>query len=112
MPSGFLGKSFPTANTWTNIYTVPTSKVASITVNAVNQGLDPCYVDFAISTSSTSGGIASSEYIEFQSVLNGAGSILERTGLVTDATNGPRIWVRSSNAATAFQVYGLSLIHI
>ena len=106
MPSGFLGKSFPTANTWTNIYTVPTSKVASITINSVNQGLDPCYVDFVISASSTSGGIATSEYIEFQSALTGAGSVLERTGLVTDATNGKYVWVRSSNATTAFQVFG------
>ena len=106
MASGFLGKAVPAAATWNNIYTVPSAKVSSITINAVNQGLDPCYIDFVISTSATSGGIATSEYIEFQSTLNGAGSILERTGLVTDATNGPRIWVRSSNAATAFQVYG------
>lgn len=106
MASGFLGKSYPAAATWTNIYTVPTAKIASITINAVNQGLDPCYVDVVISTSSTSGGISSSEYIEFQSILNGAGSILERTGLVTDATNGKYVWVRSSNATTAFQVFG------
>ena len=106
MASGFLGKAYPAAATWTNIYTVPTAKIASITVNAVNQGLDPCYVDFVISASSTSGGIASSEYIEFQSILSGAGSVLERTGLVTDATNGKYVWVRSSNAATAFQVFG------
>lgn len=106
MASGFLGKAYPAAATWTNIYTVPTAKIASITVNAVNQGLDPCYVDIVISTSSTSGGIASSEYIEFQSSLTGAGSILERTGLVTDATNGKYVWVRSSNATTAFQVFG------
>lgn len=106
MASGFLGKSYPAAATWTNIYTVPTAKIASITVNAVNQGLDPCYVDVVISTSSTSGGIAASEYIEFQSALSGAGSVLERTGLVTDATNGKYVWVRSSNATTAFQVFG------
>jgi hypothetical protein len=106
MASGFLGKSNPAAATWTNIYTVPTSKVASITINAVNQGFDPCYVDFVISASSTSGGIVASEYIEFASVLNGAGSILERTGLVTDATNGKYVWVRSSTATTAFQVFG------
>lgn len=106
MASGFLGKSNPAAATWTNIYTVPTDKVASITINAVNQGLNPTYVDFVISTSSTSGGITASEYIEFQSTLSGAGSILERTGLVTDATNGKYVWVRSSTATVAFQVFG------
>lgn len=106
MASGFLGKSNPAAATWTNIYTVPTDKVASISINAVNQGASPSYVDFVISTSSTSGGIAASEYIEFDAVLASIGSTLERTGLVTDATNGKYVWVRSSNATTAFQVYG------
>lgn len=106
MASGFLGKANPAANTWTNIYTVPTDKVASITINAVNQAGNACAVDFVISTSSTSGGIALSEYIEFDAILNSVGASLERTGLVTDATNGKYVWVRSSNASTAFQVYG------
>jgi hypothetical protein len=106
MASGFLGKSNPAAATWTNIYTVPTSKVASITINAVNQGASPCNIDFAISTSSTSGGIVASEYIEYAVSLSLLGSSLERTGLVTDATNGKYVWVRSSSASTAFQVYG------
>lgn len=106
MPSGFLGKSNPAAATWVNIYTVPTAKVASITINAVNQGVSPAYIDFVISTSSTSGGIVASEYIEFDALLASVGSTLERTGLVTDATNGKYVWVRSSNASTAFQVFG------
>ena len=106
MASGFLGKANPAANTWNNIYTVPTAKVASISINAVNQTGNPCNVDFVISTSSTSGGIAASEYIEYEALLNSVGSVLERTGLVTDATNGKYVWVRSSNANTSFQVYG------
>lgn len=106
MASGFLGKANPAANTWTNIYTVPTAKIASISINAVNQAGTSCNVDFVISTSSTSGGIAASEYIEFSTALSSLGSVLERTGLVTDDTNGKYVWVRSSNANTAFQVYG------
>jgi len=106
MASGFLGKSAPAANTWTNVYTVPSTKVASITINAVNQSVDPRYIDIAISTSSTSGGIAASEYIEYQSPITGMGSIIERTGLVTDATNGAYVWVRTSATTVAFQVYG------
>lgn len=106
MASGFLGKANPAANTWNNIYTVPTSKIASITINAVNQAGAVAVVDFVISTSSTSGGIVASEYIEYAASLESVGSVLERAGLVTDATNGKYVWVRSSNANTSFQVYG------
>ena len=106
MASGFLGKSNPAAATWVNIYTVPTSKVASITINAVNQGVVNAAIDIAISTSSSSGGIATTEYIEFSGLLNNLGSVIERTGLVTDATNGKYVWVRASSANIAFQVYG------
>ena len=106
MASGFLGKSSPAANTWVNIYTVPTSKVASISINAVDRDGVPSNIDIAISTSSTSGGIANSEYIEFGSILPSLGSTLERTGLVTDATNGKYVWVRASSANVSFQVYG------
>jgi hypothetical protein len=106
MASGFLGKSKPAATTWTNIYTVPATKVASISINAVNQSTATANVDFVISTSSTSGSIATTEYIEFGAVLSGTGSTLERTGLVTDATNGAYVWVRSTTANVSFQVYG------
>lgn len=106
MASGFLGKSNPAAATWTNIYTVPSGKLASITINASQQGATSSNIDIVISTSSTSGGIAASEYIEFATPLASFGSSLERTGLVTDDTNGKYVWVRSSSATVAFQVYG------
>lgn len=106
MASGFQGKSAPAANTWTNIYTVPAGKVLSFSINATNRGALSCSVDFAISTSSTSGGIANSEYIEYNTPLAPSGGSLERTGLVTDATNGAYIWVRASSADASFQVYG------
>ena len=106
MASGFLGKAKPAAATWNNIYTVPSAKISSFTINAVNQSGVPAGVDFVISTASTSGSIATTEYIEFNSTLASVGSILERTGLVSDATNGKYIWVRSTTADVAFQVYG------
>jgi hypothetical protein len=106
MASGLQGKSAPAANTWTNIYTVPSGKVLSFSINAVNRSTATAAVDFVISTSSTSGGIATSEYVEFGAVLAGSGTTLERSGLLTDATNGAYIWVRSTTANVSFQVYG------
>ena len=106
MGSGLQGKAKPAADTWTNIYTVPSSKVLSFSINACNQSIYSATVDVVISTSSTSGGIAGSEYLEFATLLSGSGATLERTGLVTDATNGAYIWVRSSTADVSFQVYG------
>jgi hypothetical protein len=106
MSSGLQGKAKPAANTWNNIYTIPSGKIASFSINAVNQGGLSSNVDFVISTSSTSGGIAATEYIEFSTLLNSLSSTLERTGLVSDDVNGKYIWVRSSTADVAFQVYG------
>jgi hypothetical protein len=106
MASGFLGKALPAAATWTNIYSVPDGKIASISINATNQGVNSANVDIVISTSSTSGGIVGSEYIEYSTSLASFGSNLERTGLVTDSTNGKYIWIRSSSANVSFQVYG------
>jgi hypothetical protein len=106
MASGFLGKANPDANTWNNIYTVPDTSVASISINAVNGNANAALVDFAVSTSSASTSIATAEYIERSAFLEALGSVLERTGIVTDDTNGKYVWVRSSNGDTSFQVYG------
>jgi len=110
MSSGFLGKSVPTANTWTLLYTVPATKVASISVNAVYTGTaaSGTYVDVAASTSATAAGagIVASEYIIWNLNLSTIGASLEKTGLVVDATNAPYLWVRSSQGSTSFQAYG------
>jgi len=110
MASGFLGKSVPTANTWTLLYTVPSTKVASVSINAVYTGTatSGTYVDIAASTSNTAAGagIVASEYIDWNINLASLGSSYERTGLVLDATNAPYVWVRSTDGNTSFQAYG------
>jgi len=110
MASGFLGKSVPTSNTWTLLYTVPATKVASISINAVYTGAASTgtYLDIAASTSNTAAGagIVASEYLDWGINLINTGSDYERTGLVIDATNAPYLWVRSSQGNTSFQVYG------
>jgi hypothetical protein len=108
MASGFLGKSAPSANTWTLLYTVPSSKVASISINAVNAGTTQSAIDIAASTSDTAAGagIVASEYIEYGTLLMNIGSAFERTGLVIDATNAKYLWVRASTTGVSFQTYG------
>jgi hypothetical protein len=106
MASGFLGKANPAANTWNNIYTVPSASVASISINAVNGNATAAAVDFVVSAASASASITTAEFIERSAYLETVGSVLERTGIVTDDVNGKYIWVRSSNGDTSFQVYG------
>jgi hypothetical protein len=106
MSSGLQGKAKPAANTWNNIYTIPTGKIASFSVNASNQGTTSASIDIVISTASSSGSIAATEYIEFATTVTSNGGAYERTGLVSDDTNGKYVWVRSTTADVAFQVYG------
>lgn len=108
MASGFLGKSVPTANVWTLLYTVPATKVASISINVVNSGGTQSAIDIATSTSNTAlgAGIVTSEYLEYGTLLMNIGSSFERTGLVIDATNAPYLWVRSTSGTVSFQAYG------
>ena len=105
MASGFLGKANPAATTWTNIYTIPSGKLSSFSINACNQGTVTAAVDFVISASSTSGGIVASEYVEYAAPIV-QGSILERTGLVSSQASAAYIWVRPTTANVSFQVYG------
>lgn len=106
MANGILGKSAPAANTWTLLYTVPTGITASVSINAVNRGGVNSAIDIALSASSTSGGIANTEYIEFSGLLNNLGSVIERTGLVLNDSNSKYLWVRASSANITFTVYG------
>jgi len=101
MASGILGTSNPAATTLTTLYTVPASKLTTLTFTAVNRVSTPAYVRVAIATSGTP---AASEYIEYDVVLGGLGATLERTGIVLDASK--RVVVYASTADVAFNVYG------
>jgi len=106
MASGLLGKANPAATTWTNIYTVPSGKLSSFSINACNQSTSTATVLVAVSASATSGGIVASEYVEYNAVLSGQGATLERTGLVTSQASAAYVWVQASTANVSFQVYG------
>ena len=80
MASGILGQAQLATSTVTNLYDVPTGKVAVCTINVVNtSGYDVTLDYLALSTSNTAP--TASEYIEYNVLLN-SGAVLERTGIV------------------------------
>jgi len=100
MATGILGQSAPAANTDTTVYTVPSTKTATFNINVVNTGSASAAVTIALASSGTP---AASEYIEFQTVL-APGQVLERGGLVIQATE--NVVVNCSTANCSVSVYG------
>ena len=85
MASGRLGVADLSATTNTVIYTVPTGKTASFTVNVCNRATTAATVRLALAANTSS--VNASEYIEFDTGVSGNG-VLERTGLMLDAGKG------------------------
>jgi len=101
MASGILGQSAPAATTNTTVYTVPASTVAVVNISVVNRGGSAATVRVALSAGSTPG---DDEWIEYNTSV-GSTSVLERTGIVLDATK--NVVVYASSADTSVSVYGL-----
>jgi hypothetical protein len=99
-----------TISTLTNIYTVPSGYYGIYNISFTNTAATAVQIRLAISTSSTSGGIAASEYFEYQTNIAPYG-VFERTGLLAlgGAVSGstPYIWVGSSGTAVNVNVYGI-----
>lgn len=96
--------------TLTNVYTVPTGYYGIYNISFTNTAATAVTIRLAISSSSTSGGIGSSEYYEYQTQVAPYG-VFERTGLAIlgGAVSGstPYIWVGSSGTAVNVNVYGI-----
>ena len=82
MASGILGSSDLSANTNTTIYTVPADTYSVITVNFCNRGTNTANIRLSTSTGDTPG---AADYLEYD-VSVGPNGVLERTGIVIDAT--------------------------
>lgn len=100
MATGILGQANPTAGTNTTVYTVPAATTATFNVSVVNTGASSAAVTVALSTSTPP---TAAEYIEFQTVLP-PGGVLERGGLVAEATK--RVIVNCSTSNCSVSVYG------
>ena len=101
MASGILGQSAPSATTNTTVYTVPASTVSVVNISVVNRGGSAATVRVALSATATPN---DDEWIEYNTSV-GATSVLERTGVVLDATK--NVVVYASSADTSISVYGL-----
>jgi|TARA_B100000085_G_C18495931_1_gene493318 hypothetical protein len=101
MASGILGSSDLSANSDTTVYTVPADTYSVVTVNFCNRGSNTANIRLATATSDTPGG---NEYLEYD-VSVGPNGVLERTGIVIDATK--KVVVRSDQASVTAMVMGI-----
>ena len=105
--SGRLGAGSMGTNSWTEIYECPENKqYASIKVHVINRANTDAYIDIALTTGD---GITinTDEYLEYQTMLVGHGSI-ERSGLVV--SNGTKVMTRSTNDQTTAIVHGIEVL--
>ena len=100
MASGTLGQSALSAATNTTVYTVPSQKLAAISINVVNRGNIACKVRLAIAATGTP---ANQEYLEYDVTIAPNG-VLERTGIVASASK--NVVAYCDNANVSVNVYG------
>jgi hypothetical protein len=100
MATGILGQAAPAAATNTVVYTVPAATVTDATISIVNTTALSISTRLAIASSGTP---TISEYVEYDVIIPASG-ILERSGIVMNATEA--VVVFGSAAGLAVSVYG------
>jgi len=101
MATGILGTADLSATTNTTVYTVPASTFTVASVSVCNRSASTVTVRVAVSTSGTPSG---AEWLEYDTQLL-ANGVLERTGIVLDATK--RIVVYASTTSVNAVVMGI-----
>lgn len=100
MANGILGQSAPSATTNTTVYTVPAATTATFSVSICNRGGTSMSVRLAVSATGTPG---NSEWLEYDTNIPAYG-VLERTGIVAQATKNVVVYFSTANGAVS--VYG------
>lgn len=100
MASGILGKASLAATTETLLYTAPTGRVVSLSVNLCNLSADTAKVRLALVDGATT---TAAHYIEYETPISAKG-VMERTGLVISA--GQKVVAYSDTANVSVVVYG------
>lgn len=93
MATGRLGAADLSATTNTTLYTCPASTFAIANVSICNRNATSVTVRLALASSATPGG---AEWLEF-GVTIPANSVLERTGLVVDASKILVVWASTTS---------------
>lgn len=96
MASGDLGRAAPAANTQTTIYTVPPGKIVTFNVLAVNRGDTATSVRVAITRDAAP---TNQDWVEYDALLPGKGSVLERFGLMAGPTEKVIVWADNANVS-------------
>jgi len=97
--SGLLGKADLAADTFTDLYTVPTQTVATVNLNLCNRSADAVNVRIALHT----GTLTDADYLEYDSVIPPRG-LLERTGFAM--STGETLTVHASGAGISARAHG------
>ena len=101
MASGILGSVSPLANTDTTVYTVPSGKLAVLTINACNTSA--VAINLRVSLSSADTPVAG-EYIEYNVTVH-SGGVIERAGVVLNATK--KVVVQATSVGLNINVWGV-----
>ena len=104
MATGRLGVANITSTANTTVYTVPAATFSVVSVNVVNRSSSAsASIKIAVSSSATPG---LDEWIEFESSLV-ANGVLERTGIVIDATKYIVVQTPTATPTLSVVVYGI-----
>jgi len=104
MATGRLGTANITTTSDTTVYTVPATTFSVVSVNVVNRSSSAsAQIKIAVASSATP---SLAEYIEYDSALV-ANGVLERTGIVMDATKLLVVSTPTATPALSVVVYGI-----
>ena len=99
MASGILGQTNITAqSTWTSVYTVPSSKVATLNIGIVNLSTSTAIIRIALAANTSP---VDSQMIEYDFNLAG-NDVFERGGLVMQAAQ--KVVVQASSVSPNISV--------